>query len=504
MSDIPVVAHQSQEYTDRLQSKAESHMKLDHFHLKENQMDVKLHDLPGRDVLIMVVNERERAAVLGSLQPIDGKYIKCIKDSMMIHMGQLGGAKVAVVQSDPSAHGTAGSHSIASLALKALKPRVLVSLGVAFGIPAHVSRNPKENEKLHMGDVVISEAIFPYEHARISEDGSQTFRQRPIEMPRQLMRLVHDSINDITRQSYLEAHIPSEDFIVPDRFNVHIGSYLSGSKLADNVEWVKKMAGDASNSSHFEKLLAGEMEGGGIADAMSLRDGVPFLVVKGICDWGHGKSKHTQEAAAFHAVKVLEALIPNIKTLDQGISKLAIDGYSIPAEVRARDELFGDLRDLCKFYNELDAEENKAAAKYDEEINKVKNELKRLEGQKADAVAAEKQKYDQKALEVSQKWKLATDTVHLYNEDGKHVWTVKKSKGPKAPPSHKMIQKHVDDDSYLRLTQELESKRPVQFKFTDPNQPPRPKKAMKRKRDQYSDEEGNSSSSDDDAIKAED
>jgi hypothetical protein len=68
---------------------------------------------------------------------------------------------------------------------------------------------------------------------------------------------------------------------------------LSGEKLIDDPDFKAELF------DQYPQAIGGEMEGAGLV-AAALRGGVPWLLVKAVCDWGDGKkhSKHQPLAAA--------------------------------------------------------------------------------------------------------------------------------------------------------------------------------------------------------------
>ena len=71
-------------------------------------------------------------------------------------------------------------------------------------------------------------------------------------------------------------------------FDWHIGAILSkGTVLSDPDE--KRALLDAAKDIK-EAVIGGEMEGSGIVRACKNLEGLRWLVVKGICDWGEQKN----------------------------------------------------------------------------------------------------------------------------------------------------------------------------------------------------------------------
>ena len=72
-----------------------------------------------------------------------------------------------------------------------------------------------------------------------------------------------------------------------------MGPILPGEKLVDDAAFKAALLHD------HPQAIGGHMEGVGLA-AAAVRNGVPWILVKAICDWGDGKkdAKHQPLAAA--------------------------------------------------------------------------------------------------------------------------------------------------------------------------------------------------------------
>lgn len=87
---------------------------------------------------------------------------------------------------------------------------------------------------------------------------------------------------------------------------IHYGKVASGGFLLDNAELVS----DLTRSPGFKDIVGGEMEAWGLYQAAknALEDDhfvLHWIVVKGICDWGSGKTKGWQPLAAAAATHLV-------------------------------------------------------------------------------------------------------------------------------------------------------------------------------------------------------
>ena len=143
-------------------------------------------------------------------------------------------------------------------------------VGIAFGATRRSSA---------IGDVLVATEIISYEPERVGE--KRIFRGQNVPTTPTLLNRFENALD--------------WDFKCPDgkKCNYLSGPILSGEKLVDDVSFKQSLL------NYFPRATGGEMEGVGVG-AGSLRNGVPWNVVKGICDWanGHKGDKHQPLAAA--------------------------------------------------------------------------------------------------------------------------------------------------------------------------------------------------------------
>jgi nucleoside phosphorylase len=144
-------------------------------------------------------------------------------------------------------------------------------IGIALG---------KDPTKQKIADVLVASQIISYEPQRIGE--KQTVPRGPI------------TPANTTLLNRFE-NVPHWSFSRPDgsKCECRVGPLLSGEKLVDDPAF------KALQFDQYPQAIGGEMEGVGLA-AAAVRDGVPWILVKAICDWGDGKKhkKHQPLAAA--------------------------------------------------------------------------------------------------------------------------------------------------------------------------------------------------------------
>jgi Nucleoside phosphorylase len=86
--------------------------------------------------------------------------------------------------------------------------------------------------------------------------------------------------------------------------DVYWGPVISGQKLVDDVEFKSNLFVVASDA------IAGEMEGAGLYSSASSLN-TPWIVVKGVSDWGDGKKHKDYQMLAATAAASLTKLALN-------------------------------------------------------------------------------------------------------------------------------------------------------------------------------------------------
>ena len=169
-------------------------------------------------------------------------------------------------------------------AIRHWKPKAVIAVGIAFGI---------DKKKQDIGDVLVATQLQPYELARLNPNGTITQRA---DRPSGADRLVNQfRMTD-------DAFSRTADEWPKNRF----GLVLSGEKLVDNFEFMKRLR------ECFPEAIGGEMEASGLYTSAHAHK-VDWLVVKAICDWGYGKNsvqkKDWQTMAANNAAGVVKAAL---------------------------------------------------------------------------------------------------------------------------------------------------------------------------------------------------
>ncbi len=175
----------------------------------------------------------------------------------------------------------------------------VIMVGIAFG---------RDAKKQGAGDVLVATEIVSYEQQRVGKE------------------VVH------------RATIPPSDPTLLNRFENALawsfrrpdgsecvcrpGPILSGEKLIDDVQF------KAALFAAFPQAIGGEMEGAGLC-AAAIR-GVPWILVKAVCDWADGnKNKEHQPLAAASAASLVQYVLAKptvLNGLEKQVNRRS-DGY---------------------------------------------------------------------------------------------------------------------------------------------------------------------------------
>ena len=227
--------------------------------------------------MIVVVNEKEFMATLHYLKPPtdDNKGILEVHHSIKIgladkpiifHIGRFGKCMVAVTQVTQG-HGKDAIEQTGCF----VNLKLVAAVGVAAGFP--------EN-KVKMGDVLISEKIIDSSHYKHEEGGTYSPRGPTFPASKYMIQRLQKKYD----WEFQCSKAGSKSSIV-------CGDIISKSVLLNNKTERNKLR------LAFGKEAKGyEMEGFSLTDG-----GIDCIVIKGVCDFASGKNKKWQPTAALAA-----------------------------------------------------------------------------------------------------------------------------------------------------------------------------------------------------------
>jgi nucleoside phosphorylase len=247
--------------------------------------DVDLQTVQGQTakyskLLIVTATGVETRAVLSRMAPwpLFGSLVRAFDGSRTYVVGLLGRylavhlqtLRMGAVQSGASLETTAQ-------AIKDWMPAAVVMPGIAFG---------RDRTKHLAGDLLVARSIVPYDSAVVRpgkiEPRSDAIPTSPLLFDR------------FTHQECWKS--PETKQIT----TVHRCTLLSGEKLINDPVFKTRLF------KQFPHAAGGEMEAVGVSTACAER-GIPWIVVKAVCDWGDGeKDDRFQSVAALNAAHYCE------------------------------------------------------------------------------------------------------------------------------------------------------------------------------------------------------
>jgi 5'-methylthioadenosine/S-adenosylhomocysteine nucleosidase len=180
----------------------------------------------------------------------------------------------------------------------------LILVGLAGGV---------SSSGVALGDVVVSSEIIHYEPAKVTENGIDP-RFRVVGLTPAWLADTARDVGRATSESR-EGTSPGAPARTP---NVHVGAVASGEKVLQSSRQLIDLLGG------WRRVLAVEMEGAGVATAVSMsRTDVPLVIVRGISDLMDGHKRDAAEAdqlrdaAAHSAVRIALAISRNFGSGDE-------------------------------------------------------------------------------------------------------------------------------------------------------------------------------------------
>jgi nucleoside phosphorylase len=213
-------------------------------------------------ILIVTATDLETRATHQKIKPLPGydRLIRIFEGDLTYYLGVFGSFRIAHVQCSMGSLSRDSSIMTVSTALRKLKSKVVIMVGVAFGV---------DKRSQNIGDILLSESVIPYNNKRIGK-GKTDKIQRGIEAP--ASKILLNRFKNIKTWEYLLASGVKAK-LIPTRL-------LSGEELIDNLRYRNELIKNNPNSK------GGEMEGAGVYAACDGK--ADWIIVKGICDFADG------------------------------------------------------------------------------------------------------------------------------------------------------------------------------------------------------------------------
>jgi nucleoside phosphorylase len=220
-------------------------------------------------ILLVTVTGVEFDAVCHACFEVTHQKIKEKKVGNFIYyyLGISGGKPAYMVKSQAGSGGPGGSTITISDAIRVLKPKSVILVGIAFGLQPH---------KQKLGEILVSKQLMFYSPAKVK--GTKVIpRGNKVGASKELVD---------------QFEIVSKDWETRNDVKVHFGLVLSGPILAASEEFTRQLLEIESEAE------GGEMEGEGLYSAA--KDNAEWILVKAICDWGDEKKNDEYQKQAAH------------------------------------------------------------------------------------------------------------------------------------------------------------------------------------------------------------
>ena len=277
----------------------------------ERKTDISLNnELENCSILVLTANSVEQNILTCKLhQEINankkvagGKLIETVVDGCVYQFATVQNIKIVHMHPySTSSFTQGGSANAVRSVLERFRPKLVVSLGVAFGI---------EPVNQQLGDVLLSSGIIPYDIFNKDKDGEIKLRTDD-------KFYTHEALHawDVllrNKMFSLESELCRKSLINRElSFTWKYGTMLSGGSVLSNEK--KKQALILAAGNIGEEIVGGEMEGTGVYFECKKPD-IPCIVIKGICDWGAKKNawdeviKRIEESESIESKEKLESI----------------------------------------------------------------------------------------------------------------------------------------------------------------------------------------------------
>ena len=187
------------------------------------------------------------------------------------HLGQVGNERVASIRVKMGAFGSEGSAAKCIWARAETGATTLILMGTAFGVSP---------EQQHIGDVLVSDAIFLYDDCHVVDAGRESGYVLRYPTARK-----HASASWVER--FRQTAVEFEKRGETER--VMVGTLLSGGARIESAQYRNELI--SRIPAMDSPIIGGEMEAMGIVSASTAIDEPGWVVVKGISDFADAASR---------------------------------------------------------------------------------------------------------------------------------------------------------------------------------------------------------------------
>lgn len=223
-------------------------------------------------ILVLTANDIERQILFYYFsEERKQTIIKIPYEGLVYSFFKINNINVVHVESENTGSFTRrGSADTLKKAIKIVKPSVIISAGVAFGL---------DYKEYNIGDVLIGRQFFAYDKSAKMKDSGIKFKT--VHLYESGKRLLYKAKSTIFSEQTIKGYFNNE-------FKAEICNMLTGEFVIDSEEFKN----DITNPFKFFGIVGGEMEAYGIFKVLEEKTfkREEAIVIKGICDWGAGKN----------------------------------------------------------------------------------------------------------------------------------------------------------------------------------------------------------------------
>lgn len=302
---------------------------------KQNYIEIECeeieHLLNEELILLVTATDLETEVTHNHLTPLSGykNILQVYEGNQTYFFGMFGIYKVAHVQCAMGSISRASSIMTVSTALGKLKSKVVIMVGIAFGMD-------ETNQKI--GDVFVAESVIPYNSKRVGKT-------------KEINRGIEAQSSQILLNRFKNIKNWEHTTIQDNKSELIFTRLLSGEELVDNLEHRNSL------ETQYPDSKGGEMEGAGVYSACGSK--IDCILVKGICDFADGekgKNKKLNQQIAITAALNLCSMLFNSETVFKELNILPYDYKSTDSlyENKNINEVLFDFYDETKepFYIE--------------------------------------------------------------------------------------------------------------------------------------------------------
>lgn len=215
----------------------------------------------SKKILLPVANMNEFRSIIGIAEengfPLHRQVIG--NNTFHIHIGK--DVSLYIVKCEAGSLGSAASILTLTDAITNINIDTIIFSGIAFG------NYTKRNRSQNIGDILVSKQLWNYESGKVDDNY----------IPRGDKCSATPWLLDRFQNSALKW----------EESEIHFGIIASGEKLVNSEEFVMKLMNQEP------ELIGGEMEGVGLV-SVAERYRKDWILIKGISDWGVGKTDTDQ------------------------------------------------------------------------------------------------------------------------------------------------------------------------------------------------------------------